>query len=386
VKRLPTLLLAALAASGCASLADRIVEPHTGTALDAQGGQSFERALGVTRASLRTPQGITLAYRSIPVAARAMTYQYTRNAQGYAFHFTGNLAGSAAQAQPTPRGTVVYLHGWEMDGSSMLGWALALADRGYAGIAVDLRNYGASSRAPVGFGPREARDIVDLLDGLRARGSLHGPVYLFGVSYGAATALFAEPALRGRIAGIVAMEPYANAADAIRTLVPGMLAMPAHGMAQHLFSGWARRHYDDVAIERAIAEANRRLGIDLATIDLHATLAQSRTCTLLLHGARDRFIPVAASRSLAAGAPEARYTELPEERHMTLPLRVDWLADPIATWLAAAARGRCDRLALPDDPARALPETHAGSPASPAAQPAASANRLRRARSHPSPA
>jgi pimeloyl-ACP methyl ester carboxylesterase len=346
------LLLVACAASGCASLADRIVEPHA----DAHGGrneQRLEQAFGVSHATWQTPQGVKLAYRVVPAASRGMKFDFARSASRYSLHFVAGTDDAGA-APPPVRGTVVYLHGWEMDGSSMLGWALALADRGYDGIAVDLRNYGGSSRAPAGFGPREATDVVALLDGLRARGALHAPVFLFGVSYGAATAVFAESALRGRVAGIVAMEPYANAADAIRTLVPGMLAMPVDGIGERLFVRWARHQYTPAATEQAIAQADRRLGLDLATIDLHAPLAQSRTCTLLLHGARDTFIPVAAARSLAAGAPQVHYTELPPETHMTLPLRVDWLADPLAAWFDDAASGHCTALMLPADPAKPL--------------------------------
>jgi pimeloyl-ACP methyl ester carboxylesterase len=345
-------LIAAMTASGCATLADRIVEPHSRAQLDGRAKQSFEQTLGVTHATWRSPQGVTLAYRMIPAATRGMRYAYARNANRYAFHFNADMAAAKQAPSPPVRGTVVYLHGWEMDGSSMLGWALALADRGYDGIAVDLRNNGDSSRAPAGFGPREAGDVVAFVDALRARGAVHEPVHLFGVSYGAATALFAEAGLRGQVAGIVAMEPYANAADAIRTPVPGMLDMPAQGVGERLLTTWARSRYTPAATERAIAEADRRLGIDLASVDLHAPLAQSKTCTLLLHGTRDHFIPVAASRDLAAAAPRAHYTELPLETHMTLPLRVDWLADPLSTWLTDAAAGRCEPLVLPVDPAK----------------------------------
>jgi pimeloyl-ACP methyl ester carboxylesterase len=352
------LLLAALATGGCTTLADRLVEPHSTTLLVARRQHAFEQSMAVAHATWRTAQGVTLAYRVIPVAARGMSYEYARNQRRYSFHFSSDAAGNEHAAQPPVRGTVLYLHGWEMDGSSMLGWALALADRGYAGIAVDLRNYGGSSRAPVGFGPREASDIVALLEALRARDALRGPVYVFGVSYGATTALLTEPDLRGHVAGIVAMEPYANAADAVRTLVPAMLDASANGIAGRAFSGWARRHYDATAIERAIIEADARLGLDLATIDLHTPLARSQTCTLLLHGARDRFIPVAAARSLAQAAPQVRYSELPLDNHMTLPLRLDWLADPLAAWLQDAGAGRCDALVLPPDPALELPASH----------------------------
>ncbi len=308
------------------------------------------RGWQLERAAWRTPEGIRLAYRKVPVATRHASYRLQRTAGGGSTFAFKVRPQRTDDAPPPRRGTIVYLHGWNMDADTMLPWALVLAERGYAGLAVDLRNHGDSSRAPAGFGPREAGDVVALLDHLRVRGELAAPVYIFGVSYGAATALFAEPALRGRIAGIVAMEPYANAADAVRTLVPGMLAQPVGGVGDRLFAHWARRHYDEEAIERAIAVADRKLDLDLAAIDLHAPLAASRTCTLLLHGARDRLIPVAAARSLAEAAPAVRYRELPDETHLTLPLRIDWLATPLVAWMQATAAGGCPPLDLPPDP------------------------------------
>ena len=71
----------------------------------------------------------------------------------------------------------------------MMMWSLAMARYGYQGVLPDLRNFGASDRAPVGFGPREAEDIVDLLQELRSQGNLQSPVYLLGVSYGADVAI-----------------------------------------------------------------------------------------------------------------------------------------------------------------------------------------------------
>src|SRR3546814_1030074 len=95
--------------------------------------------------------------------------------------------GEKRQPVP-PEGSVVFLHGWGLDASSMLPWALALSELGYRGIMVDLRNHGRSSRAPAGFGARESRDIAALVEQLQVDGRLPPPVYLFGVSYGAATA------------------------------------------------------------------------------------------------------------------------------------------------------------------------------------------------------
>ncbi|NUS38925.1 MAG: alpha/beta fold hydrolase [Lysobacter sp.] len=350
--RLAAVLLAACAAGGCASLADRIIAPPDQAAR--LGAADAGPALGIGRSRLQVADGITLAYRTVPVATRALRYRYRRNARVFALDF--DAAPTTPPVAPPPlRGTVIYLHGWGFDGSSMLPWALALAQQGYAGIAVDLRGHGGSSRAPEGFGPREAGDIVALVDRLRAKGSLAEPVYLFGVSYGASAALFAERGLRGRIAGIVAMEPFANAADAIRTMVPALRREDATRPFARAMSALTRRRYDAAAVERAIAETNRRLGLDLDAIDLREPLAQSCTCTLLLHGARDTWLPVAGARRLARAAPDARYLELPDENHLSLPLRIDWLAAPVAAWLQQAGTGRCEGLVLPPDPAGVLP-------------------------------
>ena len=350
-RRVATLLLAACAAGGCASLADRIVDSPAHSQLDRLASAVDEQALGIARGSWRTPENVTLAYRIVPPGKFGFTSTFNRTASRWTWTFDWH------NAAPTPspaRGTVVYLSGWGESGASMLPWAMRLGEHGYRGLTVDLRSTGDSSRASIGFGPREADDVAALLAHLDDSGQLQHPVYLFGVSYGAATALFAEHALRGRIAGIVAMEPYANAADAIRTMVPGVLAEPTHGAAQRMFASWMQHRYDGAAVEHAIADLDARLHLDLAAIDLHAPLAKSQTCTLLLHGARDTWIPPAASCSLAAAAPQARYVELPDEAHLTLPLRMDWLADPIADWLGKAGDGECATLVLPSDPAGAL--------------------------------
>ena len=348
--RVLALLLAAWAASGCASLADHIAEPPAHSQLSGLISAADERSIGIDHTTWRTPEGVTLAYRRIPSSRRGVAFEFHRRADNSG-SWTFRWKGKDAPVPLPARGTVVHLSGWGEDGGSLLPWALVFAEHGYEGIAVDLRSTGASSRAPIGFGPREAGDVAALLAHLDDAAQLQHPVYLFGVSYGAATALFTEPALRGRLAGIVAMEPYANAADAVRTMVPGVLAEPTHGVTARLLASWMQHRYDREAVERAIVDLDHRLDLDLAAIDLHAPVAQSRTCTVLLHGARDTWIPPAASRGLAATAPQLHYVELPDEDHETLPLRLDWLTNPLADWMAQAGDGHCGALALPPDPA-----------------------------------
>ena len=51
------------------------------------------------------------------------------------------------------RGTVVLLHGWMMNGDSMLPWSLQLAESGYRVVTLDLRNHGQSGTGPKAGGP-----------------------------------------------------------------------------------------------------------------------------------------------------------------------------------------------------------------------------------------
>lgn len=369
------LLAACALAGGCASLADRITEPHDAAllGLDPDMQQLFEQHLGVTRESLITPEGVRIAYRVVPAAERGMQGEFERTESDDSTSVKFGFKWTREDPKPLQtRGTVVFLHGWAMDASSMLPWALALSERGYRGIAVDLRNHGLSAAAPVGFGPREAQDIVALVTELRRRDVIEPPLYLFGVSYGAAAALFAEPALHGRIAGIVAMQPFGNAAAAIKGMVAETLDSNGGGLDAWLtrvLVGW--RFDDPGEIARAISEVGAQLGIDLRRIDTGAALAASQTCTLLLHGADDDIIPVAVARRLAEAGPHVEYVEVPGHRHMTLPLRVGWLADPIVDWLQATARAEgCPEFKLPRDPALPDPVGGASAPTRPVRKPA----------------
>lgn len=352
MRLLRLVLLACLVLSivGCASLADRIVHPQPAVEIDASRRDvaTVMRLTGTTSESMHTPAGVKLHWYRVPAATFGYHYRYFRN--DTSFGFQSGFDGEVPYEPIKPRGTIIYLHGWELNAASMLPWAWTLANKGYKGIALDLRNFGRSGKAPVGFGPREAGDVAALVDELEARDELVRPLYLLGMSYGGSTALFAEPALRGRLAGIVALEPFKNAAAAIRHIVAQTLK------GNDGFSGWLTRlwigwRYDEPEeMDRTLAEIDRRLDLDLAAIDASNVLARSRTCTLLLHGAKDRFIPTSAMQALADVNPRVRYLDLPRENHLTLPMRVGWLAQPIADWMAAVADGRCPALQLPKDP------------------------------------
>lgn len=248
----PAVAFALLAAIGCTSLSERIAIPRSNAELSDEQAEMF-REVGITREATAVSPGVTLSWWRIPPAGRGIDYTFERTRGGASFSMTVPDIGRDAAPLPV-RGTVVYLHGWNMDATTMLLWGLVLADHGYRGIAVDLRGHGASTDAPVGFGSREAGDIARFLERLD-NATLSPPVYLFGVSYGAATALLAEPSVRDRVAGIVAIAPYANAADGIRGAVAGILDHRGSGIGSRLRHALIRLRYGGEDIDRAIEEA-----------------------------------------------------------------------------------------------------------------------------------
>ncbi|MGO1541060.1 MAG: alpha/beta fold hydrolase [Luteimonas sp.] len=236
-------------------------------------------------------------------------------------------AGPAA----APRGTVVVLHGWMMHGDSMLPWALRLGEAGYRTIAIDLRNHGRSGEAPAGYGTREARDVVEVVSALRARGEIIGPLHLLGVSYGAATAIFAGADPRLDAQSVVAMESFAVADDAIRDMVPYLLTDAPAPPSAWLTRQWLKWRLSDEVLDAAIEQAGATLDLPLDGINVADALAHV-PCPLLVHGDADRHVPVEHGRTLAASVPHARYIEMPGEDHLSLPMQLDALAPAVLEW------------------------------------------------------
>jgi len=329
------LWLAACTPIASTSLADRLVAPGgTSPLIDAERLQATLATLPHRSGQVATGSGPALFWRAFDPGDYGMQYRY----QGGA----GDDPLQAMQMQlqvprpfraRAPRGTVVVLHGWMMNGDSLLPWSLHLAQSGFRVISLDLRNHGRSGHGPAGYGTYESADVSAAITALRARGEVQGPLYLFGVSYGAATALFTARRLGTQVAGVVALESFATAGDAIRSMVPHMLAVqPAHWQGQAM-ARYARWRYGGQDIEQVIATADRRLGLRLDEVDVTRAVAASAACVLIVHGAADGHVPARQGHRLARATPRAHYLELRGEDHVTLPLRLDLLGGIVSDWL-----------------------------------------------------
>lgn len=300
------------------------------------GHRTFDRQIedvltsqGLRREARDTAAGVRMAYWRVPPRAYQVTSQIRRTEReghlaGIHFGFRFGADDPAHLPLLPARGSVLLLHPWGVGGMAMLPWALQYAQAGYVAVVPDLRSQGGSGDAPVGYGPREAADVADLARQLRESGQLPGPLFVVGASYGATVALFAAPELP-QLRGVLALEPYANAADTIRRA-------PASGLFGH---PWLARLITRREVDTAIARASAQLGVDLASVDAGEALASSTACTLVVRGADDRLITADALRSMSERSPRARYVEVPGENHLSLPVSIDRLLQPSISWMQA---------------------------------------------------
>jgi pimeloyl-ACP methyl ester carboxylesterase len=315
--------ITALALSGCYRyLAHRFEVPDHVTVPDFDS-QIIQRQLGTSYRHFTTPTGVRVVFLLLDPGDYGFSYRWHANGTKLEFDFHSAAANSDP---PVPKGTLIFIHGWGMDASSMLLWGLAFAQHGYRCVLVDLRGNGHSSSADVGYGTSESGDVAALIADLRARHRIAEPLILFGESYGADVALHASNKVPD-VPGVVALEPFDNVAAALRSATSA------------LAKGWQKTLLRPHTIERAIDQASADLHLDLRAMNAEAQVAKSPSCMLLIHGQQDKVVPIAHSRTLVRFSPRAQLLELPQDGHFSTPMRIDALAQPILDWIGRLQSG-----------------------------------------------
>lgn len=181
-------------------------------------------------------------------------------------------------APAKPFGTVVILHGTTESKANYFDMGKKLARRGFDVVLIDLRRHGRSTGKYITCGAKEKLDVKVVVDTLIAEKKiLAKPLYVFGVTFGAATAI-QYAAIEPRVCGVVAIAPWKDTrSKAQRDL--GMLATRQD-------------------IDKALDEIGK-----IAEFSPNSTSALSDaaklTCPVyLVHGAFDFSVPVSDSEAI----------------------------------------------------------------------------------------
>ena len=208
-----------------------------------------------------------------------------------------------------PRRTVILAHGWHshwyVDFSAS---APFLHENGCNLLLIDQRCHGDSGGDLIGYGVCERQDILAWLDWVEAN---HKgiPVYLCGLSMGAATVLMtAALPIGGRVAGIIADSAYAKPNEIIqRTLKKniGPLAAPTLAAVNLNCKRRGNFTYADATPVKAMKK-------------------NKLVPCLFIHGDGDTFVPCEMSREIQRANPEGvTLRTFPDAAHA-----LSYLVDP----------------------------------------------------------
>lgn len=236
-------------------------------------GAARRLAQGRRRLPAVEPSDVGLAYEDVWLQARGERLNIA------AWHIP---AAGAARAVIIAHG-IGGCRGHEFTVSS-LELMRGLVQHGFTVLAIDLRGHGESDEAPMTYGIRERRDVLGAVGWLLARGYAPGAIGVLGLSMGGVAGIGAaaeEPA----IGALVADSACADLLAVLSAHFPRASGLPRWFLPGALLIG-----------ERLIGERLR--GMRPAEV----LQASPRRPTLIIHGGRDRLVPMTHGRALALAA------------------------------------------------------------------------------------
>jgi uncharacterized protein len=202
------------------------------------------------------------------------------------------------------RGTVVLVHGLNRSRIEMVKKTSFLNQKGWNAFLFDLRHHGASGGTVSSFGHFEKQDVHAATGWARARSS--GPVVLWGVSLGAASATLAA-ADDPSVAGLVCDSSYRSLRDTV-----------AHHMKLARTWRWWMRVVPSWPVGAEVLYwIGRRGGFDVDAVDIRAAAARlGGRPALFVCNSGDRRMPAEIALDLKAAAGEhARVLVVPGTSH-----------------------------------------------------------------------
>lgn len=130
--------------------------------------------------------------------------------------------------------------------------------------------------------------------------------------------------------------PEQIAMDILRLCCVDPARVPFDVLEQHMEVARTRAGYPDIDDQFLVA-ARSMLGILARRSTLMAALKAVKGPVLLMHGEKDRLVPIGASRAVAAANPSWRFEVVPDVGHVPQLEAPEWTASHILDWLATDA-------------------------------------------------
>ena len=198
-----------------------------------------------------------------------------------------------------PAGTIVILHGHLSCADQMAGFAQDVVQAGFNAVVYDARAHGKSGGSVCSFGLKEAGDAKRIARYLLETHKGSGPVFLWGISMGAAVG---AQALAGDtpFSGGVLFAPFSNLDDMISATLQSRGVSWLPGLSSEVRS-----------------RIRNVLGVSPAEVSPKNAATSIRVPVLVVHGDKDDRIPVAQGRAVFEAIPDARkqFLELPKAGH-----------------------------------------------------------------------
>lgn len=216
------------------------------------------------------------------------------------------------------QGTVVLLHGYGGDKSTMAINAAYFMFLGYHVIVPDLLGHGQSTADQIGFGVRDADIISSLLDSLPQR-ETPKPFYLAGVSMGTVAAAHVARQ-RDDVAGLILFAPMTPMDEATNAMLDAWYPRLSKLMPNE-------------SIHEGVIGAMQRQDIALADTDLQVLLPEIQLPTLLIASDKDTVAPY--ERYLQLESEKRTLIMAPGRHHATVGIIDNELHQHISAWLEA---------------------------------------------------
>jgi len=223
------------------------------------------------------------------------------------------IKARGAKAANGARGTMVILHNLSESKAVFpyFGAAERLANLGYDAVLIDLRCHGRSGGKYITYGAKEKEDVKAVIDSLAGDRSVSGPIYVFGVGLGGATAI-QYAAIDPRVKGVLAMAPYKDAQSICRR----QLAVVAPTMSNEDFAATMKK-------------AGSLADFDPDKASALVAVAKLSCPLLLVHGMIDLSVPLDHSQAIfdAAKEPKKLMIVTPMEAIPLGAILEDWIAE-----------------------------------------------------------